>query len=620
MTRRKDIAGELARGISKPGNVIAAKFDRSSPFGVFDLPGTKFSDRRICLRFPDPTEHISEVDVSYLQDLQNLKQPLTEGLWRWGVNKSPKTRFGTVRSLNFGFCSYLRTAGLQDVNLESVDRSLLIGFLNWLNRPNARSKGPFEVATRANLLKALRAALRGLSESKVWRSLAIAVLSEVPQNPWPGRKRKSRPIERLADEVLEQIKEAVATELTNTAAMLEQGKSLLAEGAAILRLSDAVTTPPDYSSEATCLAALSAVFPGVVPDLPQLDRVDPSLRHAVTRLGLTELTKFLYPTSRLLVPFVLRVALATAKNSETIQELCWSDIEPEEVFGTPYLRFRGSKARASVDPIVMVPADNDEPFGLGNVLQMLRSWSERIAPLAPPRYRDRVFLYVQITRTKYPRSFGHNPNGVINISWLKSLGSFRRQHRLPPFSLRQIRTTILDQAHQDSGDVAELQRLAGHLKKATGWDHYTSDGTRKRYQERLGEVFVLRQRWFESGGRIDPRIRRCAEDKGAATPGFLCFDPYDSPQPGQVKDRLCSAYGKCPGCPMAAACISDPVSVAHYNGLRPAIINAKSEMSPETWLSQWGETLQELDALLKKIPCDVALQARAIKSNLPTVG
>jgi hypothetical protein len=249
------------------------------------------------------------------------------------------------------------------------------------------------------------------------------------------------------------------------------------------------------------------------------------------------------------------------------------------VFGQQVIKFIIRNERAGENRSIPVNADSNDGFGIGMALDTLRIWTDRMRGAAPAHHVDRLLLFSSDGKV---RAFG-NPESDEPISrdraWTYAVRSFRARHGLPAMSLAMIRCTILDELHVRTGDVLLSKALGRRRHTGTTWSHYRSDGTKRRYRERLGEVFMLRERWVHTAGVIDPRERTASQDRGAAAPGFFCFDPLDSPQADQSKGRLCSAYGKCPGCPLAVAELSDPVNVACYAALRLAIAQSKDHLS-----------------------------------------
>lgn len=276
--------------------------------------------------------------------------------------------------------------------------------------------------------------------------------------------------------------------------------------------------------------------------------------------------------------------------------------------------------------MVLLDATPTNGVGTLTVLNLLEALTARIRPhVVDPRHRDRLFIFMQPDgNPRVPRAFGMvdglDPSREVILRTV--LAKFIEDNALERFALNQIRPTILDEIQVVTGDILTAVRVGQQKNPQTLWHHYTSDGTKQRYEERLGEVFMLRERWLATEGVIDPRtrIRTAGMDRGAATPGFFCFDPFDSPHPAQAKGRLCTAYGECPSCPLAAADVSDVTTVAMYLALEKAIYAAQGRVTPKAWLTRWAPVLINLDALLAHAPAFVRTQAAALAVNFPPVG
>lgn len=225
---------------------------------------------------------------------------------------------------------------------------------------------------------------------------------------------------------------------------------------------------------------------------------------------------------------------------------------------------------------------------------------------------------------KRPKGFGvdgeKNQPSSRDIVWATALKNFIKDNKLPSFTLGQMRPTILDLVQFVDGSLEAARKVGNHGNPATTWTHYTSGGVRARYRERIGQVIVLRERWLQTGGDIDPRCLAPGQDKGAATPGFSCLDPFDSQRPNQQQGRLCKDYGGCPSCPMAAAHPSDPLCVGYYTALEAAIYRSQGAMSARTWIERWTPVLADLAALRAWIPPNVLEASREISIQLPNVG
>jgi hypothetical protein len=293
-------------------------------------------------------------------------------------------------------------------------------------------------------------------------------------------------------------------------------------------------------------------------------------------------------------------------------------------FDLPVIRFIGPKGRGASDPTVTLDASRVEGVGIALILSVIDRLTARLRRTLDENHPDRTRLLLHVPRRgrKVVKNWCDKDLSLYSAVAYNALKSFISDNRLAPFTLNQIKPTILDEAQLVSGDLLSATSLGRHRNPETAWNHYTSDGTRKRYLERIGEVYFLRERWQQSGGLIDPRLRfRTGDmDAGAATPGFLCFDPFDSPRPNQKNGRLCTAYGECPSCPLAAANGFHGPSAALYLGLRSAIFRSQETLSPRSWHSRWEPIMQDLDGLLSKLEPAILEEAVKLNITLPNVG
>jgi hypothetical protein len=85
--------------------------------------------------------------------------------------------------------------------------------------------------------------------------------------------------------------------------------------------------------------------------------------------------------------------------------------------------------------------------------------------------------------------------------------------------------------------------MLGHRLLSTGQDSYQTTTMQHRQKEQLAGAMTAQERWVTSNGKIDTRSARSDREQTAATQGFCCADPFQSPQPGQRHGKLCTSYG-----------------------------------------------------------------------------
>jgi len=501
--------------------------------------------------------------------------------------------------------------------LGELTKPIFVAFIGWLNAPRANGQ-PLSPNTRALALAAIGTTLETLENSPSWKNEARKVRQDIPKNPWPGQSRRHEPRERLSRDELGAIVAAAEEEVRNIQLRLAEGRQLLEAGRGALARGSR-----DYRDLATCLAALDQRYPGVIPDIPAIEDADNDLGRAVKRVHRHgNLTGYFYASSRDLVPFALLLTVSSAFNPDTLLALDWSGVTTVDRLGSPAIRLTSPKARGAEDPVVLLDTTESNETGPVVLLALLRDLTVRIrGSITDPADRDRVFVFVpRMAASKRPKAFSgmNGPSGDHAWKWV--LEDFAAAHGIKPFGLSQIRPTVLDEIQFLTGDLLAANAVGQQRNPQTVWYHYTSAGTRNRYRERVGEILLLRVRWLQTDGVIDPRTRTFAQDKGAATPGFFCFDPFDSPRPGQKSNRLCTAYGECPSCPLAAANIGDPAAVALYLALRRAIFRSQGPVSPNSWLERWAPVAADLDGVLSRVKKPVMDEAQRYHINLPPVG
>ena len=563
------------------------------------------------------------VDLSFMLPFCNLAPMFAEAYKAWGAPCAPSTRQTTAALLKIGFFKYLEFR--QDYNLrpDEIDDELLSGFREYLLTNVGANGKPSHPSYVRSLLGVVRYVLDAL-ESGIWVLPARRIVERVPPGP-VGSHRKTEPTEVLGFEQLISIIDAAEKEVLAIESRFSRGRELVAQGRANAYESSGTKdfASIDYSDLAVCLAELDTLYPSVIPDLEVVVRDNPRLGAALQYIhGHRDAYSYLVATGRDLVPFVLLLCIATVFNVETVLALKWADIDfDRDRAGTPVIAIQGVKGRAAENPFRLLDPEAaiSSKLSLKRLLLCLKDITVRIRPMANAEIADCLFLYISQSCGKEPKSFGGGNAGGYSI-WRYSHNNFILANGLENFVLGQLRPTILDLVQFMDGSLEAAQRVGNHKSPLTTWKYYTSGGVKKRYRERIGEVIVLRERWLESEGRIDPRRILPEQDKGSATPGFTCLNPFDSPRPNQQRGKLCKDYGGCPSCPMAAAFPTDPTSVGYYRALALAIYKSQQTMSARTWLERWAPILSDLTALLALVPPEVLEASKKISFKLPNVG
>ncbi|WP_341905517.1 hypothetical protein [Polaromonas sp. YR568] len=571
------------------------------------------------------------IEFTFLLDFPNIWKPFAIGLRLAIESQRKNTKKTYVGDLRNGFFKFLIETDQKNIDLEDLSEDLFQSFLAWLNRSDATSEGVFSHKTRLNYYCRLRSVFSSLRKSKQFKDVALKILEYFPSSSYENASKKATPRERLHKEALAKMKQAAAAEILLLEQRFEEGQRLIAAG----KLLPELANEPKVTDMASLLARIVALYPGPLPKTSLLKKEDKVIGATLRHLGgVSAFRGYLYPSARDLVPLVLLLTTGLALNPETVLTLSNENISRMDVFGKSYVVIKGAKNRAAADPVLTVPLDFEITPGISfrKILDLTEKLVARIRPETPiTAHRNRLFLFVaQSSAITKLRSYGDNYEGAeklacSDIAFSHNLKLFIRDHSLKYFSLANLRPTVLDDIIANTGDLKAAQALGKQKSPWTLLNHYTSDGTKQRLSEQLGEaVFLLRERWLKTGGLIDPRVDRTgfSKNRSSATPGFYCLDPFDSQRPGQKAGRLCTAYGECPDCPLAAAS-NGLTDVASYLSLRKRVAEALTTTTKTVWRTRWAPVFTSLEALISsfsKVLIDEAMDFEVKLPKLPEIG
>lgn len=557
----------------------------------------------------------STYDLSCLLKYPNLMEPLAQGFKMWGTTTAKGTRANCLRSIRSKFLPYLEENQWHHLEVSQIDEAIWGGFIAFLNRQQEDGQ-PLHPSTRSSYYFRVRGLLEALRSVPAWSRVARRAVECAPLIPWPGTTRLGNPTEPLSDDHMEAILSAAEKDIKALQVRWYEGRTLLKEGHE--RYGEGRR---DFDNDLGLLMAhLDTTYPGAIPQHKALMRE--INQYTIRRLGgLNRITEYFYPDLRDMVPFIMLLTHVTAYNPDTVLGLNRADIRPHtDLTGRPSIMVEGTKGRANgrEQPRLLDGETYEGQFSIAGMLDFLNVLTLRLRPYAT-KHEDKDRLFFFRSRNGYIGSIKLR-EANSDSSWKKALSMFIRDHDLPAFAHDQIRTTVLNQGMQRTGDLRAGQQLGLQRNIMTVATHYTSGATKKKFQEQIGEVMLLRDRYLATNGKLDPRLLTHKQDRASATPGFDCLDVFDSPRTGQRQGRMCDAYGECPACPLAAPNPGEVVNVALWLALRQGIYAAQSGVAPETWLAKWVSILENLEGLLCTVSNAVLKKAASIPIQLPSVG
>ncbi len=527
------------------------------------------------------------ISLNFLLSLDpELRDALAEGYVMHCLKrvKSADRRYLLSNKLSSGLMTYLAQPHVEAPTLRDIDEDFLQKFKRWVDSPD-RPRATSNLLTRSETLAAVQLPLAQLQASKEWKARLSPNLRLIA-SPYPKANRSVVHNKALSEPEHERLYVGAANDIRNTIARLNRQWAAMAEfdGAAI-SIAEAGRSPE------ACAAWLDANFTHPVPSWYVQGRLSVAYQQCIPKAVQEAAEKILYPDLDEIVPMLLVVCTFFALNASLTFKLRknGSDYAFKRLGDVERLHMYPHKERAGLRQrnVLTVTAHSDNP---GQILKYLERRTLRLG-LMRPDLADRVFSRFSFEARRAVRL------DVSNLCWKSALKRFADRHGLPEFTVDQLRPTTLDLVHELSGgNIIAMQAVATHTDAQTTYTYYTSDAQIRRNRERLGEMQMQMERWTFTGGKIRPEDRpHGLGDQGAATPGFTCLDPKDSPIPGEVRGELCTAYGRCPECPLALVDPTSPRALAYLVMLNERITEAHMRMAdPSAWHLRWAPVQEEL--------------------------
>lgn len=310
-----------------------------------------------------------------------------------------------------------------------------------------------------------------------------------------------------------------------------------------------------------------------------------------------------------LFPFVVTLAFWTLFNPETVAGIRRSEVRSDFLGRFAVVGFKG---RSTTDQVATFPTSDDHPCAPKAVIQNVEKITQPLRGRLPPDKRD--YLFVGLIRQAYRAKAMVQAYPDVNSAMLSYYRDrFCEEYNLPEFTLQQIRVTgavVVNRLF--GGDVKTTQLLLNHLQIATT-DSYVRRDARRVEAERLANQIEKRARFVRSGGARDVRDQPEAT-QSAATPGFVCADPFFPPGWLDQDEGMCAAYGACPTCPLGSVDRRCANSFANVLRLRNQIREAHRDprMPPRSWIEIWKPRLEAIeDKWLPMFSDDVRTEAAA---------
>lgn len=538
-------------------------------------------------------DNISTFDFTKYLHRDEIAIGFAEAFYAGGIQQRQGTRRNLTKGLNsfFDFINNFEKANpalISIVSLKQITTSLLNAFVEWLNNRKCsvgKNKGrPFSDNTKSNHLASIRGIITWLKQN---RSAKMALDCETPYNPWPGRARRTISRSVLSKPTQQLLERACLEEIDEIWGDFEYGLKLIEQALPQLPPKEQVTNLDDL---ANCLAYIKRYYNGLIPLLEHnLKHNDKRLFRAIEQHGGAEkINRYLCPTVRRLIPFILFITSRTFGNIDSILLMERNCIHDHPIF-PDRKTLRWYKPRANQYNKRSYDTRKKRNDSVLVIVERVLAMTEMlVGAVKTTEQKKRLFIYY--TRRGEANSF---ESGSSHSTFATALADFFYKHNLPKINPSQLRVTGSDRIDElTQGDIFARKTALNHERAQTTQDFYNSDGIRQRNSERIAILQGKYVDWVRSKGNLDPRVisrdikdlspeqvELIASGQNATNTGFVCKNPLDSPQPGQVKGKTCLAWLGCFTCSNSII-VLDTQTLARLLQLESHLIEGRVKIHP----------------------------------------
>jgi integrase len=560
------------------------------------------------------------IDCSAFLRLPLCAQAFAEALSKHAKGRMRGTVEATAKNLQYGFVRFATEEGLADrLRVSDIDTALINAFISFLSEKRPDGSFVLAASTRLHRLGSLKTILEWLRES----GESLPQDCEVQTNPWPQASRNEKRQSPAGLTKEEWIKfygyccRVVAKTMAEVESIWreEQGDSV--------RSLHRVQGGPLIGGGQELLLQAKARFGCKLPERQALKASKDPMFEAIDAYGYARLARSFGPYAADLCAFVYYLLFTTSSNLQPLVDVRVDNVRLIENLGRKLITVGSLKHRATTPahpggkPVRFSFTIGEDPMSPASVLQFLLRWTRYLRENSESPIRNSLFLFIPRNRTDASRLSTYAQEGRRISNFQRHATAFCRDGGFDWVGARQVRDAAAAYADElFRGDVVATGNLLQHSNVETTRQHYQNASVRARQDANLAKGMQHRQRWVDSGGRIEPRNVDSDHDLSSATTPFRCIDPYDSPIVGQEKGKLCEAYGLCPSCPFASVNLDSPHAAARCLQLKNAMVEFRAKRGAAAFRIRLRESYL---ALVKRwLPAFTPeVWKRAAKLNLP---
>lgn len=573
----------------------------------------------LVLHFKETNGRLQKIDFTFFIEGEFPRPQLAEAcatlFWTAMQNYASGTR-ATLR-VNLKVFNYFlnwRAEGGESQQISKTDeisRELFIEYAAYIELTNQDNKE----STAATRYQVVTHFFRLMQEFTEYLSPDL----NIPPNRFSHLHAEENPIENILNfKDIKLIAEAAKRDIDEIRSNHRRAQELIKEGASNEAQARMKPKPPGFWKSAGNALYYVIHVNGMKPVSSVIVTILRYNGHPTPQ----KMTSWYAPTSeKYFIPFLVLLFLRTAINVTSIFTLkrdCLS--EPVLPLGLTALSF--TKPRAGAEPGKELYFPTNQPYGAVDLIRFLLKYTEPWIDYVGEA--EKKFLFVYRSRTGGVKAAG-------NSFAQSSLSYFIARHNLPHFSFDQIRPTVATMIYLQTRDIFRVQRALNHKSIKTTIKYIRGVVVRARHDRELakgidamveavigvkhqgGVVSVFAEPASEviaakvEAEELTPESGEEVLSGGCTTLVGRCKDPTNSPQPGEVKGRVCRSLHACIFCKNCWIFAEDLVKVIIY---RNTLLAEKAEMTSRMWNALHGDAVREIEeSILPSFPAEMLAKA-----------
>jgi site-specific recombinase XerD len=573
----------------------------------------------LVLHFKEANGRVQKIDLTFFNGGEFPRPQLAEAcavvFWTAMQNYASGTRAGLRINLKVfnNFLNWIaeRNDSQQINTTDEITRELFIeyaAYLELINHDNKESTAAARYQSVAHFFRLMQEITNHLSPEL-----------KIPPNRFSHLQAEHDPVDNiLSFKDVELIAEAAKKDIDEIRANNRRAQELIKEAASNDAQARMKPKPPGFWES----VGNSLYYMIHVEDMTSVSEVT---RNALTYNGHPPAMKMIgwyAPTSeQYFIPFLVLLYLRTAINVTSIFTLkrdCLT--EPVLPLGLTTLNFTKPRAGAQPDKELYFPTN--QPYGAIDLIRFLLEYTEPWLNYVSEAEKEFLFVY-------YSRMDGVRAAG--NSFTQYSLSKFIADHNLPHFSFDQLRPTVATMLYLQTRDIFRVQRALNHKSIRTTMKYIKGVIVRARHDREMakgidvmveavigvkhqgGVVSVFAEPMSEviaakvEAEELSPKAGEDIVSGRCTTLTGICIDPTNSPQPGEVKGRVCRSLHACIFCKNCWIFAEDLVKAIIY---RNTLLAEKAEMTSRMWESLHGDAVREInESILPSFPAEMVAKA-----------